>query len=645
MAKKTKDRVSLSILMGALILGSTLSGVSVANAAEEDKSGFVLDQMVVTASRMATTEFEANANINVITREDIEKNHYADLVEALRTVPGVTITRYGGSIGYEQSEEIRINGTGQIVVLIDGTRANMNGSTFNVFSFGAYRALDNVERIEILKGSASTLYGSDAKGGVINIITKKAGDKQKTVLSAETGSYDKEQYRLSHEGHDGDYSWLLGVQKDKMGSYEDANNFEIPSHLNAETINFKVSKKINDHSDLTMMYDKYTADYMFTGNNHETTSVNNGTADNYNWRIIHNTQFTEKENNQFSVYSQNTNTVNGASYADWKMDLQTIGFSDQYTNKISDKNTLVGGIDYYKDKVKDYQDSMVGNYSGKEMNNRSIYIQDSYDFAKQWNLTTGMRYDYHSKAGGETSPSATLDYKLSDKTHMFVGYKEYFVAPNQYQYFTPYGNEDLKPESGRTYDIGIHHAFDNDCTIRVHAFKRKAEDVIAFQSIYEGNTWVGGSYVNINEEKANGWDIQLDKKFDKNVKATAGYTHIVSKSINSGAESTNYYIPKGEYHISLDYTNQDFDASILGRGVIDRPGVITVSNVFPCDTYWVWDASLNYKVNKDVKVYLKANNLFDKYYAEHSNVQFGGAPGEWYSSPGRNFVVGMQYSF
>ena len=184
MAKKTKDRVSLSILMGALILGSTLSGVSVANAAEEDKSGFVLDQMVVTASRMATTEFEANANINVITREDIEKNHYADLVEALRTVPGVTITRYGGSIGYEQSEEIRINGTGQIVVLIDGTRANMNGSTFNVFSFGAYRALDNVERIEILKGSASTLYGSDAKGGAINIITKKAGDKQNTVLSA-----------------------------------------------------------------------------------------------------------------------------------------------------------------------------------------------------------------------------------------------------------------------------------------------------------------------------------------------------------------------------------------------------------------------------------------------------------------------------
>lgn len=638
MAKKTKDRVSLSILMGALIIGNTLSGVSMANAAEEDKNGFVLDQMVVTASRMATTEFEANANINVITREDIEKNHYADLVEALRTVPGVTITRYGGSIGYEQSEEIRINGTGQIVVLIDGTRANMNGSTFNVFSFGAYRALDNVERIEILKGSASTLYGSDAKGGVINIITKKAGDKQKTVLSAETGSYDKEQYRLSHEGRNGDYSWILGVQKDKMGSYEDANNIKMPAHLNSDTINFKVNKKINDHSDLTMIYDKYTADYMFSGTNRQTTQRHYGTADNYNWRIIHNTQFTEKENNQFSFFSQNTDTNYGSEDGDWLMDLQTIGFSDQYTNKLSDRNTLVSGIDYYKDKIKNYADSTGARYKGKELNNRSVYVQDSWDFDQRWNLTTGMRYDYHSMAGGETSPSATLDYKFSDKTHMFVGYKEYFVAPNQYQYFSPYGNENMKPESGHTYDIGIHHAFNDSFAIRAHAFKREAEDVIGFDySTYK--------YANVDEEKANGWDVQLNKTFDKNVSAKVGYTHIESKSVSSGSESINTYIPKGEYHLNLDYTNQNFDASIIGHGVIDRPGSGDGTNpAFPCNTYWVWDASLNYKVNKDMKVYLKANNVFDKYYAEHSNVKWGD-PGEWYSSPGRNFVVGMQYSF
>lgn len=631
--KRVNGKVNLSILMGVLILGSTLTGFSVANAAEEDKNGFVLDQMVVTASRMATTEFEANANINIITRADIEKNHYSDLVEALRTVPGVTITRYGGGVGYEQSEGIQINGTGQILVLIDGTRANMNGSTMAVFSFGAFKALDNVERIEILKGSASTLYGSDAKGGVINIITKKAGDKQKTVLSAETGSYDKEQYRLSHEGSNGDYSWVVGVQKDKMGSYEDGNNLEVPARLNSDTINLKVNKKINDHSDLTMIYDKYTADYMYSGTNYDVTERHYGTADNYNWRIIHNTQFTEKENNQFAVYSQNTKT----DYDNWMMDLQTVGFSDQYTNKLNENNTLVAGVDYYKEKIKDYDD-MYTNYKGKELNNRSVYVQDSWDFDQRWNLTTGMRYDYHSMAGGETSPSATLDYKFSDKTHMFVGYKEYFVAPNQYQYYSPYGNENLKPESGRTYDIGVHHAFDDNFAVRVHAFKRKAEDVIGFNY----STW---KYINVNEEKANGWDVQFDKKFDKNVSAKVGYTHIESKSVSSGFESTNTYIPKGEYHLNLDYTNQDFDASIIGHGVIDRPGTGDGTNpAFPCDTYWVWDASLNYKVNKDMKVYLKANNIFDKYYAEHSNVAWGD-PGEWYSSPGRNFVVGMQYSF
>ena len=636
--KRVNGKVNLSILMGALILGSTLTGFSVANAAEEDKNGFVLDQMVVTASRMATTEFEANANINVITRADIEKNHYSDLVEALRTVPGVTITRYGGGVGYEQSEGIQINGTGQILVLIDGTRANMNGSTMAVFSFGAFKALDNVERIEVLKGSASTLYGSDAKGGVINIITKKAGDKQKTVLSAETGSYNKEQYRLSHEGSNNDYSWVVGVQKDKMGSYEDANNLEIPARLNSDTINLKVNKKINDHSDLTMIYDKYTADYMFSGTNHQTAQRHYGTADNYNWRIIHNTQFTEKEDNQFSFFSQNSNTNYGSEYGDWLMDLQTIGFSDQYTNKLSKNHTLIAGIDYYKDKIKDYADSAGAIYKGKELNNRAVYVQDSWDFDQRWNLTTGMRYDYHSMAGGETSPSATLDYKFSDKTHMFVGYKEYFVAPNQYQYFSPYGDEKMNPESGHTYEVGIHHAFDDSFAIRAHAFKREAEDVIGF----DYGTY---KYANVDEEKANGWDVQLNKTFDKNVSAKVGYTHIESKSVSSGSESINTYIPKGEYHLNLDYTNQDFDASIIGHGVIDRPGTGDGTNpAFPCDTYWVWDASLNYKVNKDMKVYLKANNLFDKYYAEHSNVAWGD-PGEWYSSPGRNFVVGMQYSF
>lgn len=640
--KASKTPTALALACAAALLASPPG----AQAATGPKAAqeFLLDQIVVTATRTPVKEFEANANINVITREDLERNHYADLTEALQTVPGVTVTRYGAGAGYEQSEGILINGSSRIVVLIDGTRANMNGSEFSVFAFGAFKALDTVERIEVLKGSASTLYGSDAKGGVINIITKKAPEKQRTTLSALTGSYDKEQYRLNHEGSSGEYSWILGVQKDKSGDYKDAHNLKIPSHVDADTINLKLHRKIGENSDLTLAYDKYTADYMYSGTNFGLSQRHYGTADNYNWRAIYNTQVADKESNQFALYSQNTNTF----YDGWRMDLQTIGFSDQYTKQLNEKNTLIAGVDYYKEKVKDYLDQMGVGYKGKHLSNRSVYLQDLWDLTDQWNLTSGLRYDHHSKAGGEFSPSVTLDYKWTEKTHMYAGYKEYFAAPSQYQYFSPYGNENLQPESGRTYEIGLNHAFDDTLAVRLHAFERKSKDVIAFAYGYPvtpSNPY-GGKYVNVDEEKSSGWDIQLNKKFSDAWNAFIGYTHIEVKSQpKDRPESLNRYIPRGEYHIGVNYVQEKFDASLLGHGVIDRKGVGKGEHpAFPCDSYWVWDASLNYKVHPDMKFFLKANNLFDKFYAEHSNVQ-GGNPDEWYTSPGRNFQVGLQYSF
>jgi vitamin B12 transporter len=626
-----------------LLITGTLLPVGIVSAEEESPS-FSLDQIVVTASRLKETEFAANANINVITREQIEKNHYSDLTQALQTVPGVSVTRYGGGAGYEQSEGVTINGTSQILVLIDGTRANMNGSTFSVFSFGAFKNLDNVERIEILKGSASTLYGSDAKGGVINIITKDAGEQVKNTLTTEVGNFGKQQYRYENEGTSGNTSWVIGIQKDKSGNYQDGDGLETPSDMDATTFNLKLKQKLDKNSDLTFMYDRYVADYMYSGTNFKLTQRHYGTANNYNLRAIHNYNFNDGSNNKFSIYSQNTNT----DYDNWSMDLTTIGFSDQYTKKLGDAHTLVAGVDVYQEKINDYDD-VYTKYSDLGLTNKSVFLQDSWDMTKALNLTAGVRYDNHSKAGGKTSPSATLDYKFSDKTHMFVGYKSYFVAPNQYQYFSPYGNDNLKPESGHEYDFGIHHAFDDTFTIRAHVFQRKAKDVIAFAYGYpvtESNPY-GGRYINVDEETAKGWDIQLEKKMGKAFNATVGYTHTkVTSQPSSGAESDNYYIPNGEWHIGLGYSKEKLDAAILGHGVIDRPGEGNSSGAkaFPCDTYWVWDASVNYKITSSVKLFVKANNIFDKLYAEHSNVKWG-SPNEWYTSPGRNFVVGLQYSF
>ena len=98
------------------------------------------------------------------------------------------------------------------------------------------------------------------------------------------------------------------------------------------------------------------------------------------------------------------------------------------------------------------------------------------------------------------------------------------------------------------------------------------------------------------------------------------------------------------------YKNRQFDASLLARGMIDRPGPQTadvLGNFFPEDSYWVFDLALNYKVAAQTKIYLKVNNLFDKFYAEHSNARrnWWGNPNEWWSAPGRSFLVGVEHSF
>ena len=118
--------------------------------------------MVVTASRIEQKEFDTQADVTVITRKDLEEKHYTDLGDALKDVPGVNLQNYGASGENYTSNRLYINGSPNIVVLVDGMRSNVNGSVSSVLSPSEFSNLDTVERIEVLKGSAFSLYGYDA---------------------------------------------------------------------------------------------------------------------------------------------------------------------------------------------------------------------------------------------------------------------------------------------------------------------------------------------------------------------------------------------------------------------------------------------------------------------------------------------------
>lgn len=632
MMKKRNSNRPRNIWLCAMIASVVIWQVpGITQAAE--LGDYELDQMVVTATKTSVKQSEANANITVITRENIETRHYQSLSDALRDVPGVNMAVYGGGVGYERSTGLRINGSDKVVVLIDGVRVNIAGEKFQATAFNA---MDHVERIEVLKGAASALYGSDAKGGVINIITRKV-DAPQTTLTVTGGSFDQENYNFRHQGSEGDYSWIINSNKNMIGNYNDGKGTEIPQQLNADTNAFKLTKVINDKSSLTVNYDQYKADgnyYSFTNGTSQLNQKKYFTNDNYNWRVIHNQELSDSGKNQFSFY----NSSFDETYSGSRTYIKTIGIQEQFTQQLDNKNLMTVGFDFSKDEVKtDYYDA--------EIFNRALYLQNEWNMNKQWNLTSGIRSDWHSGYDTSVTPKVTLGFKQNDHTNYYVSYNEFFIAPTPYQLYSDlYGNYNLKPEEGNQLELGVNHRLDSSTTAAFHIFRRDAKNVTG---------WVAAdsTYHNFDEE-AHGWDIQLNKKVSPQLSAYVGYTKTTVDPTQERRTNVDGYIPEGVWNIGIDYERERYSINVNGQGIYDRLGPQdsdAYAQYFPQTCYWVWNMAINYTVNKDITAFVKANNLFDTFYAEHSGATsrpgWGGAEEQWWTSPGRNFQIGMKYSF
>lgn len=593
---------------------------------------------------MEQSAFKAPANINVVTREMLEKNHYANLTDVLRDVPGVTIQNYGNGGGNYTSNSIYINGTKNIVVLIDGMRVNTNGSTFSKFNASEVVDMDTIERIEILKGSASTLYGSDASGGVINIITRKvsAGDN-KTSLEITGGSFGKEQYSFLNTGRtDDNVYWMLAAQKDISGDFKDGRSNTIQNKVNANDFNFKIGKDFDEDTSLVFTYESYQSDYLRPKNGglHET-KISEGEKDQKRLSILSTNRISEKVVNQISLY-QNKNYLND-NYNDpmnvWLMDLETSGISDQVTYT-TENHTLVGGFDFYQDKIKNYSSTSYGYtdaWRDRTITNRAFYLQDAWHMNNEWTLTTGIRTDNHSVYGRHNTPSVVLGYEASDNTNYYMSYKEFFISPNQYQLYSSYGSLNLEPETGKTIEFGVNHKFDKTFTGSFNIFKREAENMIGFNS----DTY---KYYNVGEESARGWDVQLTKQFNDNFSANVGYTHLYIDPENASSNpNRNGYLPRGAWNLGLKYEKDQFDMQLNGRGIIDREGRKGKNIADEFTSFWIWDAAINYQFEDNAKAFIRVNNIFDKFYTDQCYDM--DPDGSWYSAPGRNFQVGVQYSF
>ena len=315
----------------------------------------------------------------------------------------MTVDTYGNGVGYENMQTLEINGSSRIVVIIDGIRANTNTSMLNVFNFQSMPNLDSIERVEVLNGSASTLYGADAKGGVVNIITK-APEKNVFKFGAENGTFGFQDYRLYAAGGDGDLSWRLSANKRRSSDYKDGDGNSYISDGDAENISAKFWKKTSERSTLSLAFDHYESDTVHTGTYYRQQNGLRPPASYYEKQqrliLAYRTQFSEESDNLLSLYRIRS-TFNGQNFSsppnpmiDGVADTTTWGLSDQYRLKWHEKHQLAAGFEYSHETIDDWVDT-VFNYSGESYYHYSIYAEDNWNFDGRYSLTLGARYYRH----------------------------------------------------------------------------------------------------------------------------------------------------------------------------------------------------------------------------------------------------------
>ena len=619
---------------------------------------FYLDPMIVTAYRYDADD--GKPGYYKMDEQKLETGNYENALDVIQELPGITLAARGASGGFNAYSSVLLNGSDRYVVVIDGIRSNWNGSSYNDFDFSTLPA-DMLSSVEILPAAAGAVYGNAAKGGVIKITTKKAEAGVKTSINLETGSYGRERENILHLGRKGDWSWSLYAQKSIMGDYSSARH-KIPSYENTENADVKITRSWGDTADLTLSYSAFSGRYtskIFNFKKIESIPgsgildkkiknifLTDGRKTENNVSLEYERKISNTENNTFGIYRR----CSQAAYDDdpkvnddrpWLLDIRTEGFFDRYSKQWHAKNTLTAGFEYYQDQVLDYQD-LRANINDRTLISKAVYVQNEWRMDDEIKVTGTLRQDYNSYAGSKLSPAAALEYRPSDKMLYTLSYTEYFAPPKQLMLFAPYGDEALKPEEGKVYEFGAAYTPDDSLTLKASIFHHNATNVIAVDiSLPENDR----RYANVAREKATGFTVSAAKRFADNWYTSFAYTQTLVDIERKGTAPVAVNIPHGKLVFDLVYDKDKYSAMLQGQGIFDQANG-RGENLYANNTYWVWNASMNYKINKNAKLYFRVNNIFDQFYSSWDNDTDGVLNfDEWYAEPGRNYQIGINYSF
>ncbi|MBW1718160.1 MAG: TonB-dependent receptor [Deltaproteobacteria bacterium] len=606
---------------------TTKQSDSKAKKAKQEKT----EEVVVTATRIETASREVGSSITVITDQQIEERQNTTVLEVLRTVPALDVVRSGGP-GGQTSVFIRGAQSEHTLVLIDGVEMNDPITPGRSYDF-ANLTTDNIERIEIIRGPQSTLYGSDAIGGVINIITKRGKGKPRGFMSAEGGSFNTFTEKAGVSGGNQWANYSLGVYHwytDGISAANEKDGNHERDHYENTSISTRlgVTPTENLDADFILRYINAKADIDNSGDVGGDDPNNKADLEQLFSRMqVRLSLFNELWEQKFGLsltdldrdYRNDTDADHPSDLDRSSYDGKIFKFDWQHNLYLHETNTLTLGVENEEEKGKSkyYSDSAWGPYTSsfKEKTARTTgyYLQDQIKLWDSWFTTLGMRLDDHSRFGSETTYRITSAYLIQQTgTKLKGSFGTGFKAPTLYHLYSQYGEKNLDPEESTGWDIGVEQSlFDKKLILGVTYFSNEFDELIEFES---GTS----KYINIAEAETQGVEIFASMRPIDDLTLLASYTYTDTENKETGKDllrrapnkfglDVNYkFTDKGNVNLGLVYVGKrdDNDYSTWPAKRVEL-GDYVLANL-----------AASYDITRNIQVFGRVENFLDEDYEE-----------------------------
>lgn len=578
------------------------------------------DEIIVKSTRSNSNVYQLGSSVEIISAEEIKKNSFNFVSEALQTSSGVYVSQTG-SFGGTATVRIRGASSDQTLVLIDGVPISDPSSPGGGYDFSSLLT-SNIDRIEILKGSQSTLWGSDAIGGVINIVTFENASIPNIHLNTEIGSFNTEKIGtdfnianehnslfLSYDSYKSD-----GISKaDKRDGNSEKDGIGSRSYLlktNHNIFNSEISSNIN-YRESDVDYDGYG---FATG---VTDSDENTKGRQLNWSLLLRKAFLDDQLVNSILFGESeidrkyyTNNIENFSA---KGERKFIRYVGNYS--LNDNNSFTFGFE--NEEV---------TTSGVDFDTRSIFLLYETLISKNFGFSLGLRGDDRNNLASQETPKITAFYNLNDEWRLRANWGEGFKLPTIFQstFFccgAEKPNENLLPETSEGYEIGIDYkSNENFNKIGVTFFDQDISNMIDF-------SFSIGGYENIKKVYSKGVEVNFVSQLKDNITISGSFTKLDSEN-EFGSRLSRLPEEKGNLNIdfSLGLKNNFYISLFYNGDEVDPRGEVS--------DWFRSDLNFSRNISDKAKIYFKVKNIFDEEYQDI----YG------YGTEERSFSVGINLS-